>query len=67
MSSRFSRPKNNVSQNKPQIGYSKPVDNQKKSYKYHCMVTGDKRSHPCGGCVNPKGCLSNSMQYKETM
>lgn len=34
--------------------------------KYHCMATGQKIMVPCEGCVNPKGCLSRAMQYKET-
>lgn len=67
-SSRFSRPKrpSNVSQSKPVMGYAKPTEQPQKLYKYHCMVTGEKRNSPCGGCSNPRGCLSNSMQYKET-
>ena len=40
-------------------------DKQKISNKYQCMVSGVKRMEPCSGCSNPKGCLSNSMQYKE--
>ena len=34
--------------------------------KFHCMVSGDKRMNPCSGCSNPKGCISSTMQYKET-
>lgn len=48
------------------MGYSKPTGQIQKSYKYRCMVTGDSRMMPCGGCTNTQGCLSNSMQYKET-
>lgn len=65
-STRFRRPKTrNVSQTSPSIGYAKPVQQQKISNKYQCMVSGVKRMEPCSGCSNPKGCLSNSMQYKE--
>jgi hypothetical protein len=65
-SSRFTRPKmRNVSQTSPVMGYAKPVQQQKISNKYHCIVSGEKRMNPCGGCSNPKGCLSSSMQYKE--
>jgi hypothetical protein len=65
-SSRFTRPKmRNVSQSNPSIGYAKPIQQQKISNKYHCIVSGAKRMEPCGGCSNPKGCLSSSMQYKE--
>lgn len=65
-SSRFTRPKvRNVSQSSPVMGYAKPVQQQKISNKYHCIVSGEKRMNPCGGCSNPKGCLSSSMQYKE--
>lgn len=65
-SSRFTRPKvRNVSQTNPSIGYAKPIQQQKISNKYHCIVSGAKRIEPCGGCSNPKGCLSSSMQYKE--
>jgi hypothetical protein len=65
-SSRFTRPKmRNVSQTSPVMGYAKPVQQQKISNKYHCIVSGEKRVNPCGGCSNPKGCLSSSMQYKE--
>jgi uncharacterized membrane protein YkoI len=38
----------------------------KTTAKFHCMVSGDKRMAPCSGCSNPKGCLSSTMQYKET-
>ena len=38
----------------------------KTTAKFHCMVSGDKRMNPCSGCSNPKGCLSSTMQYKET-
>lgn len=65
-STRFRKPKaHNVSQTSPSIGYAKPVQQQKISTKYQCMVSGVKRMEPCSGCSNPKGCLSNSMQYKE--
>jgi|688.fasta_scaffold378139_2 hypothetical protein len=65
-SSRFTRPKtSNFRQNNPVMGYAKPTEQRKISHKYHCMVSGEKRMNPCGGCSNPKGCLSNSMQYKE--
>lgn len=66
-SSRFSRPKQkpNVSRDNPVMGYAKPIQHQRISYKYNCMVTGIKRMDTCAGCSNPKGCLSNSMQYKE--
>lgn len=65
-SSRFTRPKmRNVSQSNPSIGYAKPIQQQKISNKYQCIVSGAKRMEPCGGCSNPKGCLSSSMQYKE--
>jgi hypothetical protein len=65
-SSRFTRPKTtNFRQNNPVMGYAKPTEQRKISYKYHCIVSGEKRMNPCGGCSNPKGCLSNSMQYKE--
>lgn len=65
-STRFTRPKvSNVSQRTPVMGYAKPVQQQKISNKYHCIVSGEKRMNPCGGCSNPKGCLSSSMQYKE--
>ena len=65
-SSRFTRPKTtNFRQNNPVMGYAKPTEQRKISYKYHCIVSGQKRMNPCGGCSNPKGCLSNSMQYKE--
>jgi hypothetical protein len=66
-SSRFSRPKQrpNVSRDAASMGYAKPIQHQRISYKYNCMVTGIKRMDTCAGCSNPKGCLSNSMQYKE--
>lgn len=65
-SSRFTRPKvRNVSQSRASMGYAKPIQQQKISNKYHCIVSGAKRMEPCGGCSNPKGCLSSSMQYKE--
>lgn len=66
-SSRFSRPKTkpNVSRNAASMGYAKPVQQQRVLYKYNCMVTGVKRMDTCAGCGTPKGCLSNSMQYKE--
>ena len=65
-STRFTRPKNaGVRQNNPVMGYAKPTEQRKISHKYHCIVSGEKRMNPCGGCSNPKGCLSNSMQYKE--
>ena len=65
-SSRFTRPKTTkFRQNNPVMGYAKPTEQRKISYKYHCIVSGEKRANPCGGCSNPKGCLSNSMQYKE--
>lgn len=65
-SSRFTRPKTTkFRQNNPVMGYAKPTEQRKISYKYHCIVSGQKRMNPCGGCSNPKGCLSNSMQYKE--
>lgn len=65
-SSRFTRPKTtNFRQNNPVMGYAKPTEQRKISHKYHCIVSGEKRMNPCGGCSNPKGCLSNSMQYKE--
>ena len=65
-STRFTRPKvSNVSQRTPVMGYAKPVQQQKISNKYQCIVSGEKRMNPCGGCSNPKGCLSSSMQYKE--
>jgi hypothetical protein len=66
-SSRFSRPKSrpNVSRDAASMGYAKPIQHQRISYKYNCMVTGVKRMDTCAGCSNPKGCLSNSMQYKE--
>jgi hypothetical protein len=38
----------------------------KTTAKFHCMVSGDKRMTPCSGCTNPKGCVSSTMQYKET-
>ena len=38
----------------------------KTTAKFHCMVSGDKRMNPCSGCSNPKGCISSTMQYKET-
>jgi len=47
------------------MGYAKPVQQQRVLYKYNCMVTGVKRMDTCVGCSTPKGCLSNSMQYKE--
>jgi hypothetical protein len=67
-STRFSRPKKrvDVSQTEPVIGYAKPIQQHKNSHKYRCMVSGESRMSPCGGCSNPKGCLSSSMQYKET-
>lgn len=34
--------------------------------KYQCMVSGEKRMEPCAGCSNEKGCVSRTMQYKET-
>ena len=34
--------------------------------KFHCMVSGEKRMAPCSGCTNSKGCISSTMQYKET-
>jgi hypothetical protein len=66
-STRFTRPKKrvDVSQSKPVIGYAKPIQQHKNSHKYRCMVSGESRTSPCGGCSNPKGCLSGSMQYKE--
>lgn len=66
-SSRFSRPKAkpNVSRDAASMGYAKPIQHQRISYKYNCMVDGTKRMETCVGCSNPKGCLSNSMQYKE--
>jgi hypothetical protein len=38
----------------------------KTTAKFHCMVSGEKRMNPCSGCTNPKGCISSTMQYKET-
>lgn len=38
----------------------------KTTAKFHCMVSGDKRMNPCSGCSNPNGCISSTMQYKET-
>ena len=65
-STRFTRPKTrNVSHRNPSMGYAKPIQQQQVSNKYHCIVSGEKRMEPCGGCSNPKGCLSSSMQYKE--
>ena len=37
-----------------------------KQTKYHCMVSGEKRLNPCAGCSNPTGCVSKTMQYKES-
>lgn len=53
-------------QSEAQMGYSKPIGSNNLQNKYHCMVTGEKRMQPCGGCTNPKGCLTKSMQYKES-
>lgn len=66
-SSRFSRPKTkpNVSRDTASMGYAKLIQQQRVLYKYNCLVTGAKRMDTCAGCSNPKGCLSNSMQYKE--
>ena len=66
-SSRFSRPKArpDVSRSNPAMGYAKPGQHQRISYKYNCIVTGVKRMEPCAGCSNPTGCISKSMQYKE--
>ena len=36
-----------------------------KQSKYLCMINGQKAVKPCVGCINPKGCLSRAMQYKE--
>ena len=36
-----------------------------KQSKYQCMLSGEKVAKPCVGCINPKGCLSRAMQYKE--
>ena len=36
-----------------------------KQSKYLCMLNGEKSVKPCVGCVNPQGCLSRAMQYKE--
>ena len=33
--------------------------------KYQCMLSGEKTAKPCVGCINPEGCLSRAMQYKE--
>lgn len=66
-SSRFSvrKQRPNVSRESSSMGYAKPIHNQRISSKYNCMVTGEKRMNPCAGCSNVKGCISNSMQYKE--
>ena len=57
--------KRNYNRKNPVMGYAKPAQQNGNRMKYHCMVTGEKRQFPCGGCVNPKGCLSTAMQYKE--
>ena len=36
-----------------------------KQSKYQCMLSGEKTAKPCVGCVNPEGCMSRAMQYKE--
>ena len=36
-----------------------------KQSKYQCILSGEKVAKPCVGCINPKGCLSRAMQYKE--
>jgi hypothetical protein len=48
------------------MGYTSQNGLPKSTAKFHCMVSGDKRMAPCSGCSNPKGCLSSTMQYKET-
>lgn len=48
------------------MGYTSPNGLPKVTAKFHCMVSGDKRMQPCSGCTNPKGCVSSTMQYKET-
>ena len=53
-----------VQQNKPVMGYPKNGGLAAVSYKYNCMVSGEKRANPCAGCGNPKGCLSGVMQFK---
>ena len=53
-----------VQQNSPQMGYPKTGGLTAISNKYNCMVSGEKRMKPCSGCGNPKGCLSETMQFK---
>lgn len=66
-SSRFSvrKQRPNVSRATPSMGYAKPIQHQRILHKYNCMVTGEKRMEPCAGCSNTRGCIANSMQYKE--
>ena len=48
------------------MGYTSQNGLPKITQKFHCMVSGDKRMQPCSGCSNPTGCISSTMQYKET-
>lgn len=36
-----------------------------KQTKYQCALSGEKVAKPCVGCINPTGCMSRAMQYKE--
>lgn len=66
-SSRFSirKQRPNVSRATPSMGYANSIQHQRILHKYNCMVTGEKRMNPCAGCSNTRGCIANSMQYKE--
>ena len=66
-SSRFTvrKQRPNVSRAASTMGYAKPIQHQRILHKYNCMVTGEKRMEPCAGCSNTRGCIANSMHYKE--
>jgi len=59
------RPSGGYTRGNRVMGYDKPTQNNAVKLKYHCIATGEKRQFPCGSCVNHKGCLATTMQYKE--
>jgi hypothetical protein len=57
--------KSRYNRKNPVMGYAKRTKENSSKAKYQCIVSGEKRQFPCGGCMSPKGCLSTTMQYKE--
>ena len=47
------------------MGYTSQNGLPQTNHKFHCMVSGEKRTTPCSGCQKPQGCISSTMQYKE--